>query len=277
MTKIIIVTLLAASVLAFNTPALAAEKGDPKAQLQELVGKVRAKLKGGKVTAETLAPELKQFDELLAEHKDEKTDAVAEILVWKANLYSQVLDDMDKATELIKQLKTDFPETKQGKNADKMLESYAKQAEAKKIQAALVVGSKFPDFGDVKDLDGKALSLADYKGKVVLVDFWATWCGPCVAELPNVLKAYEAHNPKGFDIVGISLDSSKDKLTKFIEDKKMPWRQYFDGLGWGSKLGAKYGINSIPATYLLDKEGKIVAKNLRGDALEKAVAEALGK
>jgi peroxiredoxin len=277
MTKFIMVSLLAAGVLAFNAPALAADNGDAKVQLQELVGKVREKLKGGKATAETLAPELKQFDELLAEHKGEKTDDVAQILVMKATLYIQVLNDVDTATTLIKQVKAEYPDTKPGMNADKMLEGFAQQAAAKKIQAALVEGAKFPDFGDVKDLDGKALSLADYKGKIVLVDFWATWCGPCVAELPNVLKTYEKHHAKGFDIVGISLDNTKDKLTKFIEDKKMPWRQYFDGLGWKSKLGAKYGVNSIPATYLLDKEGKIIAKNLRGDALEEAVAKALSK
>lgn len=139
---------------------------------------------------------------------------------------------------------------------------------------ALTVGAPFPDFEE-QDLDGKPLSVGKFKGKVVLIDFWATWCGPCIQELPNVLKAYEKYHEKGFEIIGISLDNEKEKLTSFIKAKKLPWPQYFDGKGWESKLGVKYGIDSIPATYLLDKEGKIIAKGLRGDALEKAVEKAL--
>jgi hypothetical protein len=93
--------------------------------------------------------------------------------------------------------------------------------------------------------------------------------------LPNVLKTYEKHHDKGFEIIGISLDQDKQKLTSFTESKKMPWVQYFDGKGWQNKLASKYGIKSIPATYLLDGQGKIIAKDLRGEALEAAVAKAL--
>ena len=131
-------------------------------------------------------------------------------------------------------------------------------------------GYTVPDF-QVTDLDGKPLSVASYKGKVVMIDFWATWCGPCIQELPNLMKAYEKYHGKGFEIIGISLDNEKEKLTTFIKEKNMTWPQYFDGKGWQSDLAAKYGVNSIPATYLLDKEGKIIAKGLRGDALEKAL------
>jgi peroxiredoxin len=245
-------------------------------EMKDVVTKIQAKLKDGKKTEADLADELKEFDAILAKHKDEKTDDVAQVLYMKAMLYMQVLEDDEKGAALITQLKKDFPDTKAGKNADKVLESMEKQKEAKKIQKSLAEGTKFPDFEE-KDLAGKPLSIANYKGKVVLIDFWATWCGPCVGELPNVLKAYEANHGKGFEIIGISLDSDEAKLKSFIEEKKMTWVQFFDGKGWGNKLAAKYGVNSIPATYLLDGEGKIIGKNLRGEALEQAVAKALEK
>lgn len=139
----------------------------------------------------------------------------------------------------------------------------------------LPVGSPFPDFNET-DINGKPISVGNYKGKIVLVDFWATWCGPCVGELPNVLQTYQKYHDKGFEIVGVSLDSDKAKLTSFIQTRNMPWQQFFDGGGWHNKVAAKYVVHSIPATYLIDKDGKLLAKNLRGPALEQAVAAALG-
>ena len=252
------------------------EQTGAQMELQAIVAKVSAKLKEGKKSESDLAPELKEFDTLLTSHKGEQTDDVAQILMMKAMLYLQVIDDTEKGLALVQQLKKDFPSTAQGKNADKTIAQIEKGEESKKIQRALVPGSKFPDFAE-KDLDGKPLSIAGYKGKVLLVDFWATWCSPCVKELPSVLATYEKHHSHGFDIVGISLDSSESKLKEFIASKKMPWRQYYDGKGWESKLGGKYGVKSIPATFLLDKTGTIIAKDLRGDDLEKAVADALSK
>jgi len=287
MKVLLVLTLVAASLLMLNLRALAADKPDPKSgetasvkatpksDLQVLLSKIQAKLQGGTATEKDLADEFKEFDALLDKYKDQKTDDVARILVMKAMLYAH-LDNPEKATALMKKVQTDFPETEQAKTADKAIEQMAAHAKAKLIQKELVVGNKFPDFEE-KDLDGKSLSVAKYKGKVVLVDFWATWCGPCVRELPNVLKAYEKHHEKGFEIIGISLDQDKSKLTTFIESKGMKWPQYFDGKGWQNKLAGVYGVNSIPATYLLDVEGKIIAKNLRGDDLEQMVAKSLTK
>jgi thiol-disulfide isomerase/thioredoxin len=247
---------------------------DAKAQLDALVTKIKAKLQSGTPTEQELAPELKDFDTLLAEHKGEKTEDVANILFMKAMLYAQVFDDYPKATEGLDQLKTEFPDTDDAKKVDPILASFAAQAAAKKIQDGLAVGTQFPNF-DVTDLQGKPLSVDGDKGKIVLIDFWATWCGPCVHELPNVVKVYQKDHDKGFDIIGVSLDSDKEKLTSFIKENNVSWPQYFDGKGWENNVSTKYGIESIPATFLLDRNGKIIGKDLRGDALDNAVTTAL--
>jgi len=254
----------------------AAEKGNPETQLQELISKIRESLQQGKTSEEALAEQIKGFDLLLEEHKGEKTDEVAQILLAKASLYLQVFNDTKTGLAMIKQLKTNFPDTTQAKTVDQMIAGIEKEEAAKKIQQSMIVGAKFPDFKET-GLDGEELSVANYKGKVVLVDFWATWCGPCVSELPNVLATYEEFHSKGFEIVGISLDSDEQALKTFMERRKVTWRQFYDGKGWQNKLAGQYGIRSIPATFLLDGEGKIVAKDLRGPALRAEVAKLLEK
>ena len=130
---------------------------------------------------------------------------------------------------------------------------------------------------DVKSIRGERLSPSAYRGKVLLIDFWATWCGPCVAEMPNVKNVYEKYHPKGFEIVGISLDQSRDKLDKYIESQEIAWPQYFDGKWWNNDIAVRYGIKSIPTTILVDKKGKIRYKSLRGRQLENAVQELLAE
>jgi peroxiredoxin len=173
-------------------------------------------------------------------------------------------------------VKNDFPASNFGSKAGEILASIDRQAAAKKVQENIKVGTKFPDFSE-KDIEGKSFTVANYKGKVVLVDFWATWCGPCRVELPNVIETYEKFHAKGFEVMGISLDSDKDALLKYIKAKNMPWQQYFDGKGWENKLSQQFGVTGIPATFLLDGEGKVIAKDIRGDELGKQVAQALAK
>lgn len=264
--QIVLATLL---LIGFCAPGFAAEPSAVITELGELVGKIQAKVQQGQRTPVDFADELKQFDTLLAQHKDEKTDAGAQLLFFKAKLYEEVFKDNAKASELLQQLKRDFPES----SLAKML---VQQEEADKLSATLKEGNPFPGF-DEKDVQGKPLSLASYKGKVVLIDFWATWCMPCMMELPNVIKTYEKHHAQGFEVIGVSLDQNKERLLAFTAEKKMAWPQFCDGQGPGNKLALKYGIHSIPATFLLDGEGKIIAKGLRGDALEEAVSKALAK
>lgn len=258
-----------------GTPATAPSPMQTK--LHELVLQVQTKIKAGKNTEADLQDELKSLDALLASEKGAKTDDAALVLFLKAQLYLEVIKNTDKGTALIKQLKTDYPDTRYGKNADKILENIAKQAAARKIQDSLEIGSAFPDFSET-DLNGKPLSVASRKGKVVLVDFWATWCGPCRAELPNVIQTYQKHHDQGFEIIGVSLDSDRDKLDGFLKQEDgMTWPQYYDGLGWGNKLAGKYGVEAIPFALLIGPDGKIIGKDLRGDELEDAVAKALAK
>ena len=138
----------------------------------------------------------------------------------------------------------------------------------------VMVGSAAPEIS-LRDTTGNAIALSSLRGKYVLVDFWASWCGPCRAENPNVVRMYNKYKDKGFTIYGVSLDRTKAEWQRAIRNDNLPWTHVSDLKFWQSTAAQQYGVQAIPQTFLLDKEGKIIAKNLRGDALEHKLEEIL--
>ena len=151
------------------------------------------------------------------------------------------------------------------------------QAIEKRIEVlrSVAIGQFAPDF-TLNDSTGNPISLSSLKGKILLVDFWAAWCGPCRAENPNVVKAWQKYKDKGFDVLGVSFDTNREKWLKAVKDDKLTWTQVSDLKGWGNEAGKLYGINLIPANVLLDKDQKIIASGLRGEQLFKKLEELLG-
>jgi len=137
-----------------------------------------------------------------------------------------------------------------------------------------------PGPGDTIDIsftaiDGREVNLADLKGKVVLVDFWATWCVPCLRAMPEIKSLYAEFHDKGFEVIGISLDDDKEKLESYLAKEGITWPQFFDGNGWENKFAQEYGIESIPATFLIGPDGLIAANDLSGEALKAKITELL--
>jgi len=239
--------------------------------LVAVVAQVNAKLSSGKAVEQDFADDLKKFDDLHAKYKGDQSEASELLLVNKATIY-EVFGEYEKAAAVYRQFKTDFPGTKF--DVDARLAELQRVIDKQNIRRALVPGVKAPEF-DEKDIYGKPFSIASRKGKVVLIDFWATWCAACVQEMPDVIDIYDKYHDQGLEILGVSMDVNKPKLDAYLIGAGVKWPQFFDGQYWDNKLAAQYGVDSAPTTYLLDRDGKIIAVNLPPQDLDAAVAKAL--
>lgn len=180
-----------------------------------------------------------------------------------------------------------LPEAMHGTKPEVILETFNKMSQRLRLSyegqslykilsadKLTALGATAPNFTQ-KDMDGKPVSLSDYKGKYVLVEFWASWCSPCRAESPNLLKQYASYKDKGFEILGVSVDSDKGKWLDAIKKDGLTWTQVSDLNGWENEARKLYGISGVPANFLVNPEGKIVGTHLTGEKLNQKLAELL--
>ncbi|MDN3670599.1 TlpA disulfide reductase family protein [Echinicola jeungdonensis] len=171
-------------------------------------------------------------------------------------------NDFSFVDSVVQALDEKYPETKMIVNLKQQLDE----------MRALSMGQPAPEIS-LPNPEGDTVNLSDFRGKYVLIDFWAAWCKPCRAENPNVVRLYEEYNDQGFEVFGVSLDRTKEAWEKAIEEDNLTWTQVSDLKYFNSEAASTYKINAIPATYLIDPEGKIIAKDLRGPSLENKLKE----
>lgn len=232
--------------------------------------------------AKGLAEEMKSEDAAVAAAAEKKYEAMEKEAVAMSKAYIEANLSSKLAALVFSDNRYNLTEEEQNSilaKADanfKSVPGIDKMIKHLEVLKNSAVGKKFIDF-EMADPKGKMHKLSEYvgNGKVVLIDFWASWCPPCRKEMPNLVKAHKEYKGKGFDIIGISLDSKADAWEKGVKDLGITWPQLSDLQGWKNSGAALYGVNSIPHTILVDKDGTILAKNLHGEELDAKLKEVL--
>lgn len=226
---------------------------------------MEAQQKGDTITMSTLTETFKEVQQEAREYEQNfvKThpNSYISLMVLQQMANSP---NSDKAAELFEGLSDELKNNEIGKALAKKFEGVKK----------LAVGSIAPDFS-APTPEGDTISLKSSLGKVTILDFWAAWCKPCRVENPNLVKLYKEYHEKGLNVVGVSLDRKAEDWKKAIEEDQLPWHHMSNLKFWQDPIAQMYNIKSIPATYVLDAEGKIIAKNLRGEALYEKIATLL--
>lgn len=214
---------------------------------------------------------IKTIDQRYRKRLQDRTDKQFEFAKANPNSYFALVAlseaagskvDVAKVQPLFNALSKDLKTTDMGKEL-------AQRIEANTLTA---VGKQAPVFTQANEV-GKPVSLSDFKGKVVLVEFWASWCSPCRAENPNLVKQYQTYHDKGFEIISVSLDHVKKNWLEAIEKDGLAWTHVSDLKGWNNEVGRLYGVRAVPASFLVDAQGKIIGNGLRGEPLNEKLAE----
>ncbi|MDF2514886.1 MAG: Peroxiredoxin [Sphingobacterium sp.] len=221
-----------------------------------------AKIKGSKINTENeqLENAIRTLDDteacldFAASHPDSYISLVALERISKDE------NSLDRVKEAYKKLSGRLKETSKGAALPAL------------FGGGVDIGTIASDF-TLNDAEGKPVKLTDYRGKYVLLDFWASWCVPCRVENPNLRRNYDKFKAKGFEVVGVSLDKTKGPWLKAIQDDDLPWRQVSDLKGWQSKVPVAFSVVAIPQNFLIDPNGRIIARDLKGDLLEKKLEE----
>lgn len=204
-----------------------------------------------------------QESNLIADFVEDHKNSVVSAYLISGKFMSR--GEFGRAKELFSMLRPGVKNTVIGKQISDVLSKVA----------LTEPGAKAPDFSQ-QNTNGDIVKLSDYRGKYVLVDFWASWCSPCRQENPSVRKAYTKYKDDNFEIIGISLDRDRSQWVKAIQMDNLPWVQLSDLNGWDNEVSKTYGVQSIPENFLIDPKGKIVAKSLRGEQLNSKLAEIFG-